>query len=56
MEKKSLAAVPHTAGQSFQNREVGLPLVTIRALFGIEFFGWHPEHIVALDADPVQDG
>jgi hypothetical protein len=37
-----------------RTRKPALTLVTIRALFGIEFVGGHAKHIVALDADAMQ--
>jgi hypothetical protein len=39
-----------------KHKKTVLALVTIRALFGIEFVGGHAEHIIALDANAVQDG
>ena len=39
-----------------RTRKPVLAFVTIRALFGIEFVMGHAEHIVALDANAVQDG
>jgi hypothetical protein len=40
--------------KKLQTKQLGSALVTIRALFGIELVGGHPEHVVALDADPMQ--
>ncbi len=39
-----------------QTRKPVLTFVTSRALFGIEFVRGYAEHIIALDADAVQNG
>jgi hypothetical protein len=39
-----------------QTRKLVLTFVTSRALFGIEFVRGYAEHIIALDANAVQNG